>query len=67
MHMLLHCLGKMAYATVISANRPALWPCHERCADKQVTPTARHNSDGEEPYEKPKVVPNYPDNYEVIY
>ena len=29
--------------------------------------TARHNSDGEEPYEKPKVVPNYPDNYEVIY
>ena len=26
-----------------------LWPCHERYADKQVTPKARHNSDGEEP------------------
>ena len=68
MHMLIHCLGNNSiYATVISANRPALWSCHERFADKQVTPKARHNSDGEEPYEKRKVVPNYPDNYEIIY
>jgi hypothetical protein len=57
----------IAYTTVINANRPGLWPCHEGYADKQVTPKARHNSDGEEPYEKTKVAPNYPDNYEIIY
>ena len=39
----------ITYATVMNANRPGLWPCHERYADKQVTPKARHNSDGEEP------------------
>ena len=54
-------------ATAINDNRPGFWPCHERYADKQVTPKPRHNSDGEEPYEKTKVVPNYPDNYEIIY
>ena len=27
---------------------------------------ARHNSDGEEPYEKTKFVPNYPDSYDII-
>ena len=57
----------IAYTTVINANWPDLWPCHERYADKQVTPKARHNSDGEEPYEKTKIVPNYPDIYEIIY
>ena len=57
----------IAYTTVINANRPGLWPCHERHADKQVMPKARHNSDGEEPYVKTKVFPNYPDNYEIIY
>ena len=40
---------------------------HERYADKQVTPTAGHKSQGEVPYEKTKVVPNYPDNYKIIY
>jgi len=39
----------IAYATVMNANRSGLWPCHERYADKQVTPKARHGSDGEEP------------------
>ena len=39
----------IAYTTVMNANRSGLWPCHERYADKQVTPHARHNSDGEEP------------------
>ena len=57
----------IAYATVTNANRPGLWPCHERCVDKQVTPKARHNSDGEEPYEKTKVAPSFPDNYEITY
>ena len=27
----------ITYATVINANRPGLWQCHERYADKQVT------------------------------
>jgi len=57
----------IANTTVINANRPGLWPCHERYADKQVTPKARHNTYGEEPYEKTKVVPNYLDNNEIIY
>ena len=60
-------LETIAYATVISANRPGLWPCLERYADKQVTRKARHNIDGVEPYEKTKVVPSYPDNDEIIY
>ena len=30
-------------------------------------PKARNNSDGEEPYVKTKVVPNYPDKLEIIY
>ena len=46
----------IAYTTVINANRPGLWPCHEGYADKQVTPKAKHNSDGEEPYEKQKLL-----------
>ena len=37
----------IAYAIVMNANKSGLWPCHERYADKQVTPKARHNSDGE--------------------
>ena len=37
---------------VITANRPGPWPCHERYADKQITPKARHNSNDEVPYEK---------------
>ena len=57
----------IAYTTVKNANRPGLSPYHESYADKQVTPKARHNSDGEEPYEKTKVAPNYPDNNEIIY
>ena len=57
----------IAYTTVINANRPGLWPCHERYANKQETPKARHNTDGEEPYEKTKVVLNYLDNNEIIY
>ena len=57
----------IAYTTVINANRPGLWPCHEGYAEKQVTSKARHNSDGEVPYEKTKVAQNYPDNYEIIY
>ena len=57
----------IAYATVIIANRPAIWPCHNRYPDKLVTPKPRHNSDGEEPFEKKKVIPNYSDNYEIIY
>ena len=57
----------IAYTTVINANRLGVWPCHERYADKQVTPKARHNSEGEEPYEKTKIVPNYPDIYEILY
>ena len=60
-------MDTIAYATVINANRPGLWPCHVRYADKQVTPKARRNSCGVDPYEKTKVVPNYPDNYEIIY
>jgi len=60
-------MDTIAYTTVVNANRPGLWPCHQRYADKQVTPKVRHNSDGEEPYEKTKVVPNYPDNCEIIY
>ena len=42
----------ITYATVINANRPGLWQCHERYADKQVTPKPRHCSHGEMPYEK---------------
>ena len=57
----------IAYATVSNAKRPGLWPCHERYADKQVTPKARHNSHGDVPSEKTKVVANYPDKYEIIY
>ena len=30
----------IAYATVMNANGPGRWPCHERNADKQVTPKA---------------------------
>ena len=60
-------MNTIAHNTVINTNRPRLWPCHERYADKQVTPKARHNSDGEDPYEKTKFVPNYPDNYEITY
>ena len=56
----------IAYATVGNANRPGLWPCHERYANKQVTPKARHNSYGEVPSEKTKVVANYPDKYVII-
>ena len=57
----------ISYATVINANRRALWPCHEHYADKQVMPKARNNCQGEVPYEKTKVVPSYPYNYEMIY
>ena len=57
----------IAYATVINANSPGFWPCHERYGDKQVTRKARHNSHGEVPYEKTNVVPNYPYDYDVIY
>ena len=57
----------IAYATVINANSPGFWPGHERYADKQVTPKARHNSHGEVPYEKTNVVPNYPYDYDIIY
>ena len=42
----------IAYATVINANRPGLWPCHEHYSDKQVSLKARHSSHGEVPYEK---------------
>jgi len=35
--------------------------------DKQVTAKARHNSHDEVPYEKRKVLPNYPGNYEIVY
>ena len=48
----------IAYATVSNANRPDIWPCHERYTDKQVTPKAIHKCHGEVPYEKTKVVPN---------
>ena len=34
----------IAYATVINANRPGIWPCHERYADKQETPKANNNN-----------------------
>ena len=57
----------IAYATVITANRPGLWPCHERYSDKQKSPKTRYSSHGEVPYEQTIVVPNYPDNYEMIY
>jgi len=57
----------IAYSTVINANRPGLCTRQERYADKQLMPKARHNSDGEEPQEKTKVVPDYPNNYEIIY
>ena len=42
----------IAYATVINANRPVLWPCHEHYSDKQVSLKARHSSHCEVPYEK---------------
>ena len=42
----------IAYTTVINANKPGLWPCHGRYADKQVMPKARHNSDGEDHQQK---------------
>ena len=42
----------ITYATVINANRPGLWQCHECYADKQVTPKPRHCNHGEMPYEK---------------
>jgi hypothetical protein len=57
----------IAYATVINANRPGLWPCHEHYSDKQVSLKARHSSHGEVPYEKKTIVPNYTDNYEMTY
>ena len=56
----------IVYATVINANRPGLWPCHERYADKQATPKPRYNRHGEVPNEKTKVDSNYPENYEMI-
>ena len=52
----------LAYATVITANRPGLWPCHERYSEKQISPKTRHSSHGEVPYEQTIVVPNYPDD-----
>ena len=55
------------YRQVITANRPGPWPCHERYADKQITPKARHNSNDEVPYEKTKVLANYPGNYAILY
>ena len=51
-------LPSIAYATVINANRPGHWPCHERYANEEVTSKARCNSHGEVPYETTKVVPN---------
>ena len=57
----------IAYATVINADRPGLWPCHDRYADKQVTPKARHTSLGKSVIRENKVVPNYPENYEITY
>ncbi|KAK2138670.1 hypothetical protein NP493_7354g00001 [Ridgeia piscesae] len=61
-------MQSIACDTVITANRPGPWPYHERYADKQVTPKARHNSHDEAPYEKKtKVLPNYPGNYTIIY
>ena len=45
-------MQSIACDTVITANRPGPWPYHERYADKQVTPKARHNSHDEAPYEK---------------
>ena len=53
-------MQSIACDAVITANRPGPWPCHERYADKQVTPKPRHNSHDEVPYEKTKVLPNYP-------
>jgi hypothetical protein len=47
-------MQSIACDTVITANRPGPWPYHERYADKQVTPKARHNSHDEAPYEKNK-------------
>ena len=60
-------MQSIACDTVITANRPGPWPCHERYADKQITPKARHNSNEEVPYEKTKVLANYPGNYAIIY
>ena len=51
---LLIAMQSIACDTVITANRPGPWPRHERYADKQVTPKARHNSRDEVPYEKNK-------------
>ena len=67
MHMLIHCLGNNSTCYSDQNQQAGLWPCRERYADKQVTPKARHNSEGEEAHDKTKVVPNYPDNYEIIY
>ena len=67
LHILRHCHGNNSIRYSDQCQQPGLWPCHERYTDKQVTPTARHNSQGEVPYEKTKIVPNYPDKYEIIY
>ena len=47
-------MQSIACDTVITANRPGPWPCHERYADKQVTPKARHSIHDEVRYEKNK-------------
>ena len=61
-------MQSIACNTVITANRPGgPWRYHERYADKQVTPKARHNSHDKVPYEKKKVLKNYPGNYTIIY
>ena len=44
-------MATITYGTVVNANRPGLWLCHDRYADKRVTPTAKHNSQGEVPYD----------------
>ena len=65
---LLIAMQSIACDTVITANRPGPWPRHERYADKQVTPKARHNSRDEVPYEKKtKVLPNYPGKLTRLY
>ena len=47
-------MQSIACNTLITANMPGPWPYHERYADKQVTPKARHNSHDEVPYEQNK-------------
>ena len=52
LHILKHCYGNNHIRYSDQCNRPGLWQCHERYADKQVTPKPRHCSHGEMPYEK---------------